>query len=99
MGEGKGARVRTTVQTPTFTTGNNFKDESAELFCQALSVRHEGVGATSLVGDGPGRWGGSGGGLWAERSEVTGRFREPVSVWTLPILTKATAEAGLFGWD
>ena len=53
MQEGEGALVWTALQTPTFTTGNNFKDESAELFCQAFSVSNKGAGATQPCGGWP----------------------------------------------
>lgn len=52
--EGKGALVWRALPTPTFTTGNNFKDEAAELFSQALSVRGRGWVQPSHVGDIPG---------------------------------------------
>lgn len=69
--EGKGALVWKALQTTPFTAGNNFRDESAELLCQALAVRSEGRVPPSPVGDGPGRYGRPRGWLRVQRSEVT----------------------------
>ncbi|XP_025299489.3 leucine-rich repeat-containing protein 74A isoform X7 [Canis lupus familiaris] len=39
--EGKGALVWKALQTTPFTAGNNFRDESAELLCQALAANYQ----------------------------------------------------------
>lgn len=88
--EAKGAHARRALLTPTFNTGNNFKDESAELLCQALSVRSRGWGQPSCGGAVPGdlgTWGGPG----PRETRPLSWSRLLLSVWALAMLAKATA--------
>ena len=59
--ESEGALAWTEFLTPSFITGNNFRDESAELLCLALSVRSRAWVQPGHVRDVPGDLGDLGG--------------------------------------